>query len=116
MDERQDDNDDGIGNLISRTLADGRAYAEAELCYWRALAVDRLVDARAAAIFGIVVLLLAQAAAIALIVGFFMILTPYVGPGLATLIVVVVAAGAATLFGIAAFRRFRRATRPRNIP
>ena len=117
MDDRHEpDDEEGIGTLIARAVGDGRAYAEAEIAYWRALALDRLTDARAAAVFGIVVLLLAQAAAIALIVGLVMILTPYVGPGLATLIVVLVAAGAAALFAWAAVRRFRRATRPRDIP
>ena len=117
MDERHEpDDEEGIGTLITRAVGDGRAYAEAEIAYWRALALDRLADARAAALFGIAVLLLAQAAAIALIVGLVMILTPYVGPGLATLIVVLVAAGAAALFAWAALRRYRRVTRPRDEP
>ncbi len=115
MDERQED-DDGVGTLITRAIADGRAYAEAEAAYWKAVALDRMSDARAAALFGIGVLLLAQAAAIALIVGLVMILTPHVGPGLATLIVVLAATGAAALFAWAAYRRFRRATRPRREP
>lgn len=110
------DDEEGIGTLITRAVGDGRAYAEAEIAYWRALALDRLADARVAALFGIAVLLLAQAAAIALIVGLVMILTPYVGPGLATLIVVLVAAGAAALFAWAALRRYRRVTRRRDEP
>jgi hypothetical protein len=117
VDERHEpDDEEGIGTLIARAVGDGRAYAEAELAYWLALALDRLADARAAAIFAVAVLLLAQAAAIALIVGFVMILTPYVGPGLATLIVVLVATGTAVLFARAALRRFRRATRPKDAP
>jgi hypothetical protein len=117
VDERHEpDEEEGIGTLIARAAADGRAYADAEIAYWRALMLDRLVDARAAAVLGIAVLLLAQAAAIALIVGLVMILTPYVGPGLATLIVVLVAASAAALFARAALRRFRRATRPKDTP
>ncbi|HEY0621878.1 hypothetical protein [Sphingomonas sp.] len=117
MDERHEpDDEEGIGTLIARAVGDGRAYAEAEIAYWRALALDRIADARAAAALGIVVLLLAQAAAIALIVGLVMILAPYVGPGFATLIVVLVAAGAAALFAHAALRRFRRATRPKDMP
>lgn len=110
------DDEEGVGTLIARAVADGRAYAEAEIAYWRALAIDRLADARAAALFGVVVLLLAQAAAIALIVGLVMILTPHVGPALATFIVVLVALGAAALFARAALRRFRRATRPKDAP
>ena len=117
MDERHEpDEEEGIGALIARAVADGRAYADAEIAYWRALAMDRLADARSAAVLAILVLLLAQAAAIALIVGLVMILTPHVGPGLATLIVVLIAAAAAALFARAALRRFRRATRPRDMP
>ncbi|MCP3731775.1 phage holin family protein [Sphingomonas sp. MG17] len=115
MDERNED-DNGIGALVARAIADGRAYADAEIAYWRALVLDRVADARAVAMLGIVVFLLAQAAAIALIVGFVMILTPHVGPALATLIVVLVAAGAAALFARVAIKRFRRVTRPRSEP
>jgi len=115
MDERPQD-DDSIGTLVARALADGRAYAQAEADYWKAFAQSRLGDLRAAIVFGGIVLLLGQAAAIALIVGLVMTLTPHVGPGLATLIVVVVASGAAALFARAAWRRFRRATRPRKEP
>lgn len=114
MDDRNED--DGIGALVSRLVGDGRAYAEAEIGYWKALAVDRVADARTAAVLGIAVLLLAQAAAIALIVGLVMILTPHVGPGLATLIVVLTTGIAATLLARAALTRFRRATRSRNTP
>lgn len=114
--DRRDDEDSGVGALIARAIGDGRAYADAEIAYWKALALDRLADARSAAIFMIVVLLLAQAAAIALIVGLVMILTPRVGPGLATLIVVLVAGIVAALLGRIAYNRFRRATRPRSEP
>lgn len=115
MDERPQD-DDGIGTLIVRALADGRAYAQAEADYWKALTLSRMGDLRAAAVFGGIVFLLAQAAAIALIVGLVMMLTPHVGPGFATLIVVLTASVAAALFARAAWQRLRRATRPRNDP
>ncbi|MBX3594088.1 hypothetical protein [Sphingomonas sp.] len=114
MDERQDEA--GIGTLIARAIGDGRAYAQAELDYWKALAIDRIADARAAAILGVIVFLLAQAGAIALIVGLLMILTPIVGAVAATLIVVIVAGGCAVLAARAAMTRFRRATRPRQMP
>lgn len=114
--EERDAEDDGIGALAARAIADGRAYAEAEIAYWRALALDRLGDAKLAAIFGFSALLLVQAAAIGLIVGLLLVLTPLVGPGLATLIVVLAGLGAAAVFGWAAYQRVRRVTRSRNEP
>jgi hypothetical protein len=115
VDDR-DDQDDGIGALAARALADGRAYAEAELGYWRALALDRLADVKAAAALGIAALLLVNAAAIALIVGLLMALTPLVGPLLATLIVVLITLALAGLLGWLATRYFSHATRPRGEP
>lgn len=115
MDVREDQ-DEGVGALIARTIADGRAYASAEIEYWRLLAQARLVDVRGLAGFAIAALLLVNAAAIALIVGMLLSLAPLVGPGLATLIVVMVALAVAGLLGWLALKRFRRATRPRNEP
>ena len=112
----QEDRDEGIGSLISRLIADGRAYADAELIYWRALLADRLGELRGLAIFAVVALLLLNAAAIGLIVGLLLILSPLVGPGLATLIVVLGALLVAGLLGWMAFARFRRAVRPRSEP
>lgn len=115
MDDRDQD-EEGVGALIARAVADGRAYADAEIAYWRALALDRLADVRGLAIYGVVALLLVNAAAIALIVGLILTLSPLVGPGLATLIVVLVAAAAAGYCGWAGLKRFKHATRPRNQP
>lgn len=108
--------DEGVGTLISRAIADGRDYANAELAYWRTLATDRLADAKSAAVLGVGALLLVNAAAIALIVGCILMLAPLVGPGLATLIVVLVAAAAAGLLGWAALKHVQRLTRPRGEP
>lgn len=113
MNERDDDS---IGALAAQAVADARAFADAEIAYWKALALARLSDARAALVLGALVFLLANSAAIALIVGLVLILSPHVGPAAATLIVVVTALGAAALAGRAALARYRRAVRPRNMP
>ncbi len=113
MDDRDDDS---IGTLAAQAVADARAFADAEIAYWKTLALARLGDARAALILGALVFLLANSAAIALIVGFVLILSPHVGPAAATLIVVVTALTAAALAARAAFQRYRRAVRPRNTP
>lgn len=114
MDERNED--ESIGTLAARAVADARAYADAEIVYWKALARDRLGDARAALVFGGLVFLFGQAAAIALIVGLVLILSPHVGPALATLIVVLGALSVAALAAFGALRYYRRATRPRHTP
>jgi membrane protein implicated in regulation of membrane protease activity len=111
-----DRDDDSIGALVAQAVADARAFADAEIAYWKTLALARLEDARAALILGALVFLLANSAAIALIVGFVLILSPHVGPAAATLIVVVTALAAAALAAHAALRRYRRAIRPRNMP
>lgn len=113
MDQREDDS---IGTLAARALADARAYAEAELAYWKALALSRLADARAALVLVALVFLLANAAGIALVVGLVLILSPLIGPAAATGIVVVVALIAAAFVARAALHRIRRATRPKDAP
>ncbi|RYD62584.1 MAG: hypothetical protein EOP58_12940, partial [Sphingomonadales bacterium] len=70
MDDRDDDS---IGTLAAQAVADARAFADAEIAYWKTLALARLGDARAALILGALVFLLANSAAIALIVGFVLI-------------------------------------------
>lgn len=115
MDVREEQ-DEGVGTLIARAVADGRAYANAEIGYWRALAADRVADVRSLAIFGVAALLVVNAAVIALILGLLLVLTPLVGPGLATLIVVLAFLALAGLLGWLALKHLRRVTRPRNAP
>lgn len=115
MDQRSPD-DETIGALIARAIVDGREYASAELAYWRTLALDRLSEGVRAAIFGGAALVFALAAIIALLVGLIMTLTPSVGAGFATLIVVVVTCGIAGILAVLAMRHVRRLSRPRSEP
>ena len=115
MDVR-DQQDEGVGALVSRAIAEGRDYAQAEIGYWQALAADRLADVRSLATFGIAALLVLNAAVIALVLGMLLILTPLVGPGLATLIVVIAFLGIAGVLGWIALKHLRRVTRPRRAP
>ena len=100
--------DEGIGALLGRLVEDGKGYARAEIAYYRALAADKLAEARAGALLGGAALLLALAAAVALVVGLVLTLATLVGPGWATLIVVTLALALAGLLGWLAYRRFRR--------
>ncbi|ODP38512.1 phage holin family protein [Sphingomonas turrisvirgatae] len=115
MDVREDQ-DESIGALVTRLIADGRGYAAAEAGYWRALVVDRLADVKSLTILGCTALLLVNAAVIALIVGALLSLATLVGPGLATLLVVLVTLAIAGLLGWLALRHWRRVTRPRQEP
>jgi len=83
------DPEDGIGDLFGRLVEDGKGYARAELGYYQTLVRSKLRDARAMLWMGAAALALAQAAMVALVVGLVLTLAPRVGPGWATLIVVV---------------------------
>jgi len=98
----------GIGELLQQLAEDGRAYADAELGYYRTLLRAKLRDAREMLWMGAVALALAQAAAVALVVGLVLTLAPLVGPGLATLIVVLAFLAIAGLMGWLAWTHVKR--------
>lgn len=108
--------DEGVGALISRAVAEGRDYASAEIGYWRALLADRFADVRGTVILGVAALLVINAAVIALILGLLLVLSPLIGPGGATAIVVIVALAVAGLLGWMAMKRLQRVTRSRDVP
>jgi hypothetical protein len=97
-----------IGELFQQLVEDGRTYAEAEVGYYRTLARAKLRDARAMLWMGAVALALAQAAAVALIVGLLLTLSPLVGPALATLIVVLAFLAISGLMGWLAWTHVKR--------
>jgi len=82
--------DDGVRATISRLVADGRAYAEAEAEKQKLRATIVMGGVRDTLIFGVVALVLALAAVIALLVGIILTLTPLMGPLGATATVVIV--------------------------
>jgi len=90
-----------LGALVGRLADDARAYADAEANFYRTLAAKRLGEARVGLVLGGVAALLALAAAIALIVGLVLALATLVGPGAATLIVVLITAAIAAGLGLA---------------
>ncbi|RYY22951.1 MAG: hypothetical protein EOP62_21800 [Sphingomonadales bacterium] len=79
----------GLGDLLGQLVEDGKGYAHAEIGYYRTLLRAKLLDARAALWLGATAMALALAASVALVVGLVLTLSPLVGPGWATLIVVV---------------------------
>ncbi len=100
--------EEGIAELFQRLIGDGKAYAEAELGYYRTLARSKLRDARAMLWMGTVAIALAFAAAVALVVGLVLTLAPLVGPGWATLIVVAAFLAISGLMGWLAWKHVKR--------
>ena len=98
----------GIGALIGQLTTDARAYAVAELAIYRAKASAWIGEAKFVAMFGVSALVLANAAIIALFVGLLLTLTPRVGPGWATVIVVGGTLALAGLLGWLALRHVRK--------
>ncbi|KQN37717.1 hypothetical protein ASG37_11910 [Sphingomonas sp. Leaf407] len=104
--------DEGLGTVISRVVSDGKAYAQAEFTLWKSVATTRGAQAGIAAGLGVGAALVALAALTALLVGLILTLATLVGPGWATLIVVVVALLVAALMARMAMGRVRRVTAP----
>lgn len=100
--------EESIGELIGRLVEDGKGVARAEIDYYRALAATKVGEARAGLILGIAALVIALCSVTALFVGLILSLAPLVGPGLATLIVIVVALALAGLLGWLAYRHLAR--------
>ncbi|MBC9031596.1 phage holin family protein [Sphingomonas sp. JC676] len=98
----------GIGELLTRLADDAKAFGQAELDYYYALARGKLSEASAALWTGAVAAALALAAAVALVVGSVLTLSPLVGPGWATLIVVAVALGLAGIMARLAWLHVKR--------
>jgi hypothetical protein len=102
----------GISSLIGETIGDGKRWARAEIGYYKAVASERARDAGIGAGLAIGAALLAQAALIAGLVGLVLTLTPVIGAGWATLLVVSVVLVIAGILAALALSRFRRISAP----
>ncbi|WP_448664394.1 phage holin family protein [Sphingomonas sp. CJ20] len=107
------DADQNIGALLGQLVEDGKGLARAELGYYYAIARAKLREVRNSLWLGAVALGLAQAAIIALIVGLVLTLSPLVGPGFATLIVVGVTGALAALAARLAWLQVKRVLKDR---
>ena len=100
--------EESIGELLGRLADDARNFGQAELDYYRALAAEKIDEARTSLWMGAVAAGLMLAAAGALVFGLVLSLVPLVGAPLATLIVVAVTGGGAWLLGRTAWRHIKR--------
>lgn len=103
---------ESIGALFTRLVEDGKDYARAETDYYRALALDRWRIARPGVAAMGAVLVLAIGIVIALFVGLLLTLATLIGPGLATVAVVLGAALLAALLIWFAAQRLEAAFAP----
>ena len=101
--------DQPVGELISRVLEEGRAYAIAELNVVKAMAEERVSAFKLPAIAFIAALLVSQAAIIVLALGITMALAALIGPLLAGIVGFVVFSGLACGVGWWAFTKAREA-------
>lgn len=104
--------DEGLGSVVGRVVTDAKAYVQAEVTLWKAVATTRGAQAGIAAGLGVGAVLIVLAALTALLVGAILSLRPLVGPAWATLIVVIVALLVAALLARLALGRVRRVTAP----
>lgn len=102
--------EESIPQLVSRLIDDGEQFVRAELKLYRARLFSRLDEARNAILLGIGALVLSQAVLVATLVGVLLTLQRFVGPELATLIVVVVGMSVTALMAWLAWRLIKRAT------
>ena len=102
--------DEGIGELLGRLSGDGKAYVQAEIAYYKALAADKGGKAGIAAAYGAGAAVLAIAGLVALLIGLILTLATLVGPGWATLIVVGVTFALAALLALVARSKARLVT------
>lgn len=90
----------GIGQLVSQLAGDAREAAQAEVALIKARALFAVTRYKWAAVYFGVAGVLALAALIALLVGAIMTLATLIGPGLATLAIVLAVLTIAAVLGL----------------
>jgi len=92
-----DDNNNSIAHLFARLIDDAEHFVRAEIRLYRAEFLSRVGEARIAIVLGVIALLLAQSAIIAMVLGLLLILRHPLGEVWATIVVVVVSLAIAAL-------------------
>ena len=102
------DDDRSIGELVSRLVDEGKAYAQAEIGVAKAIAAAKADGLKVPAILLGAAFLLSQAAATVLAVALFLALLPLIGPLLSGIAAFAIFAGIAAGLGWQAVQRIRR--------
>ncbi|MBW4329329.1 phage holin family protein [Stakelama sp. CBK3Z-3] len=104
----------GLISLARQLIRDARTWVSAEIDFYRALAAERMADAKLAAGFAVGAIILANAALIALLIGAILVLWPYVGAFWATIIIVALTLMVAAWLALSALSHAKRAMRNTN--
>lgn len=105
-----------IGALLSQLVDDGENFVRAEIRLYRAQAIARLVEARAAIAMIAVAAVILLASAIALLVGLIFILAPYLGRAGSVALVIGLSLVLAWILVRIAAAKLRKATDPDASP
>lgn len=93
-----------IGDLLHRLVADGKAYARAEIGYVKTLGTEKVAEAKKPAIFGVAALLFAHAAFIAFCALIWVALAQVMNAALAGLLTILILGAVAGALGYLAYQ------------
>lgn len=96
---------EGVGDLIHRLVEDGKAYAKAEVNYVKTLGTERANALKTPVILGVIAILFAHAAFLALCATLFVALASLVSDTLAGLLTVLILAGIGGVLGYLAYSK-----------
>ena len=96
---------EGIGDLIHRLVEDGKAYAQAEVSYFRTLGTEKANALKLPLILGLVAILFAHAAFLVLIATIFVALASLMSDTLAGLLTMLICLAAAGGLGYLAYSK-----------
>jgi len=111
-----DHDSNSIAHLFSRLIDDAERFVRAEIRLYRAQFLSRVGEARIAILLGVIALLLAQSAIIAMVLGLLLILRHPLGEVGATILVVIVSLGIAALLVRIAVTKVQKITEIKDKP
>ena len=101
---------EGVGDLLHRLVEDGKTYAKAEVNYYKTYGSERVNAYKVPVILGLVALLFAHAAFLALIATLFVGLASLMSDTLAGLLTVIICLGIAGVLGYLAYGKIKAAS------
>lgn len=105
--------EEGIGDLIHRLVADGKAYAQTEVAYVKTLGTEKVAQIKAPAILGVAALLFAHAAFLAVCALVWVALAQVMNEALAGLLTVLILGSVAGLLGYLAYSKLPKSKEKR---
>ncbi len=102
-----EDDNRGIGDIVSDLIDDAKAYAQAEVDLAKAIAADKARDLKVGGVLLVAALVLAFGAITALSVGIFALLATFLGPLLGGLVAFLLIGGVAGLLAWAGIAKIR---------